>query len=62
MVRSRELFSDARAAVLKSARGTGAGKALVKALEQAVTSQYGAGTKLSLASQMHAIPFYEQYV
>lgn len=54
----RKLIRRARAAVLKSARGTGAGKALLLAQEEAISDMYGKGTKISLASQMHAIPFY----
>lgn len=58
-LRSLRIAADyTLAAVLKAGRGTGAGAALLAALEQMVTERYGKGTPISLASQIHAIPFY----
>lgn len=50
-----------RVAVVKSARGTGAGRAVMEFLEQAALERHGAGgsVRVELSSQDQAQPFYE---
>lgn len=47
-----------RMAVLKSARGTGAGTAILEALMEAAKSR--GYTSVSLSAQVHAMPFYRR--
>ncbi|WP_061960357.1 GNAT family N-acetyltransferase [Demequina flava] len=51
-----------RLAVSRAARGTGAGRALMQALESAALEHYGVdgGVRVELSAQDHAIPFYER--